>query len=136
MDSPAPEDERARLRAALEAFLDDLERLDVEGLGRRLADDVELRLGNAPPVVGRGPATAALRRRWSAVEPIERQRLETLIAPPRAVHMSVVTYALPDGRQVHVRDATHLRWTADGLIGRLWVYEDAAELAALGPDRA
>lgn len=132
MDAPAHTSERDKLAAALAAFVGDVERLDLDGLAARLAEDIELRLGNAPPVTGRGPAVAALRRRWSGIGRIEYERLEVVIAPPRAVLMSRVTYATAGGRQLHVRDATHLSWTTEGLIDRLWVYEDPAEFVAAG----
>jgi len=135
MDAPAHTPERDQLAAALAAFVGDVERLDLVALAARLAEDVELRLGNAPPLVGRGPAVAALGGRWAGIERVGYERLEVVIAPPRAVLMSRVTYAIAGGRQVSVREATHFRWTADRRIDRLWVYEDPAELVAAGLQR-
>lgn len=112
------------------AFFADADRLDLPRLMAWFSDDVDVRFGNAPSIVGRAGAEQAFREFWSALQGMSHARETLVITGDSAFQGSIVTYTRRDGHAVAVPVASHLRRTAAGTLDRLWIYIDLAPLFA------
>ena len=112
------------------AFFRDVDTFRIDALAAWLADDVEVRFGNAPPIHGRDAAVEAFTGFFSSIAGIAHRR-ETVVADgPLATQQSVVTYTRLDGGTVAMPVASHLRRVGGTSIDRLWIYIDMAPLFA------
>jgi ketosteroid isomerase-like protein len=94
------------------------------------ADDVEVRFGNAPPILGKTAAEQAFTQFYSGLSGM-RHRCESLVVDgDMGAQMSVVTYIRKDGSEVSMPVASHLRRVGDQQIDRLWIFIDMAPLFA------
>ena len=91
-------------------------------------DDVDLRLGNMPPIIGRQGAEEAFRQFWSTLTGMSHERQQLVLEGNCAFQGSIVTYTRLDGKKVSMPVASHLRLTPEGRSDRLWIYIDLAPL--------
>lgn len=110
------------------AFLGDADRLDLPVLMNWFADDIDLRIGNMPPVVGRADVEEGFRQFWTTLKGMSHRREQLVVEGACAFQGSVVTYTRLDGKAVSMPVASHLRLTGEGRLDRLWIYIDLAPL--------
>ncbi len=110
------------------AFFRDADLLDLPALMNWLTDDVDLRLANMPPIIGKQRAEEAFRQFWSTLNGMSHERQHLVIEGNCAFQGSIVTYTRLDGKKVSMPVASHLRLTAEGRSDRLWIYIDLAPL--------
>lgn len=112
------------------AFFRDADMLHLPTLMNWFADDIDLRLADMPPIIGREGAEAAFSQFWSTLNGMSHKR-EQLVSEGYCVFQgSIVTYTRLDGNKVSMPVASHLRLTAGGRLDRLWIYIDLAPLFA------
>jgi len=112
------------------AFFRDADMLHLPTLMNWFADDIDLRLANMPPIIGREGAEAAFSQFWATLNGMSHKR-EQLVSEGDCVFQgSIVTYTRLDGNKVSMPVASHLRLTAGGRLNRLWIYIDLAPLFA------
>jgi ketosteroid isomerase-like protein len=114
------------------AFFTDADRLDLPAMMRWFADDIDLRIGNMPPVLGHAAVEQSFAEFWANLDGMHHERVELITAPSDldAAQMSIVTYTRKDGKIISMPTATHLRRTASGALNRLWIYIDINPLFA------
>ncbi|MCB2013471.1 MAG: nuclear transport factor 2 family protein [Sphingobium sp.] len=110
------------------AFFRDADQLDLAKLLNWFTDDVDLRLGNMPPIIGRQGAEEAFRQFWSTLTGMSHERQQLVLEGNCAFQGSIVTYTRLDGKKVSMPVASHLRLTPEGRSDRLWIYIDLAPL--------
>lgn len=112
------------------AFFRDADLLHLPTLMNWFADDIDLRLANMPPIIGREGAEAAFSQFWSTLNGMSHRREQLVVEDDCAFQGSIVTYTRLDGNKVSMPVASHLRLTAGGRLNRLWIYIDLAPLFA------
>lgn len=111
-------------------FLSDADRLDLPTLMNWFADDIDLRLGNMPPIHGKEGAQQAFEQFWSMLKGMSHERVQLVMEGNCAFQGSIVTYTRLDGKAVSMPVASHLRLASEGRLNRLWIYIDLAPLFA------
>lgn len=114
------------------AFFRDADKLDLPTLMRWFDEDIDLRLGNMPPIHGRDGARQAFEQFWSALKGMSHEREELIADGDSVMQGSIVTYTRLDDKAVSMPVASHLRRGRDGRLNRLWIYIDLAPLFAEG----
>jgi hypothetical protein len=94
------------------------------------AEDIDMRFANHPPVSSKAEAREGLRRFMSNISGMAHERQSRVTEGNASVQMATVRYTLPDGREVPLPVASHLRRNSDKLLDRLWIYIDLAPLFA------
>ncbi len=109
-------------------FFRDADSFELPRLVAWFADDVEVRFGNAPAIIGKAAAEEAFRGFWSTIAGM-RHRREALVADgDMAAQFSQVTYVRHDGSEATMPVASQLRRVGPGKIDRLWIVIDMAPL--------
>lgn len=112
------------------AFFRDADTLHLPTLMNWFADDIDLRIANMPPIIGREATEGAFSQFWATLNGMSHKR-EQLVSEGDCVFQgSIVTYTRLDGNKVSMPVASHLRLTAGGRLNRLWIYIDLAPLFA------
>ena len=112
------------------AFLRDADRLDLPLLMNWFGPQIDLRLANVPPIVGREAVEAIFADFWSGLTGMRHVREILVVDGDTAFQGSKVTYTRPDGKEVTMPVASHLRRDAAGTLDRLWIYIDMGPLYA------
>ena len=112
------------------AFLRDADRLDLPLLMNWFGPQIDLRLANVPPIVGREAVEAIFADFWSGLTGMRHVREILVVDGDTAFQGSMVTYTRPDGKEVTMPVASHLRRDAAGTLDRLWIYIDMGPLYA------
>lgn len=110
------------------AFFRDADRLDLPTLMNWFAEDIDLRLANMPPIIGRAGAQGAFEHFWATLNGMSHRREQLVLEGDCAFQGSIVTYTRLDGKQVAMPVASHLRLASEGRLNRLWIYIDLAPL--------
>ena len=92
------------------------------------AENIDMRFANHPPVSSKAEAREGLRQFMSNISGMVHQRESRVMEGNAAVQMATVRYTLPNGREVPLPVASHLRRNADKRLDRLWIYIDLAPL--------
>ncbi len=111
-------------------FFRDADKLDLPVLMSWFADDIDLRIANMPPVLGRAEAKQTFADFWSQLSGMSHQRVELIVRGNDAAQMAIVTYTRKDGKTVSLPVASHIRRNDDGKFTRLWIYIDIGPLFA------
>lgn len=111
-------------------FFNDADKVDIDALADWFAEDVDLRFGNNPPIVGKQAAIATMQEFYGTISAMRHRRDAMFVDGASGTQMSMVTYTDLAGRDVTVPVASYLRRTADGPLDRLWIYIDIAPLFA------
>lgn len=127
--SVATEGPAAREADWAAAFFRDADTLHLPTLMDWFGEDIDLRLGNMPQIIGRKGAEAAFEQFWSGLTGMQHEREQLVVDGDTAFQGSVVTYTRLDGKKVPLPVASHLRRNGDRL-DRLWIYIDLAPLFA------
>ena len=109
-------------------YLEALDAYDVDRYVAFLADDVEIRFGDAEPIVGRDAARAGLAGFWGSVAAMG----FTLVHAPlnisgtddRFVMEALNHYDRPDGRRITVRAVAFTDRDASGRVVSVRVHQD------------
>ena len=109
-------------------FFGDADRLELPLLMRWFGPEIDLRLANVPPIVGREAVEATFADFWSGVKAMRHRREQLVTEGDTAFQGSQVTYTRLDGREVTMPVASHLRRDAAGTLDRLWIYIDLGPL--------
>lgn len=112
------------------AFFRDADLLHLPTLMNWFADDIDLRLANMPPIIGRAGAQVAFENFWSTLKGMSHLREQLVVDADCAFQGSIVTYTKLSGKTVSMPVASHLRRTGEGRLNRLWIYIDLAPLFA------
>ena len=112
------------------AFLRDADRLDLPLLMNWFGPQIDLHLANVPPIVGREAVEAIFADFWSGLTGMRHVREIMVVNGDTAFQGSKVTYTRPDGKEVTMPVASHLRRDAAGTLDRLWIYIDMGPLYA------
>jgi ketosteroid isomerase-like protein len=94
------------------------------------ADEVEVRFGNAPPILGKAAAEQAFQQFYSGLKGMRHRCESQVIAGDVGAQMSIVTYTRRDGTEVSMPVASHLRRVGEKRIDRLWIFIDLTPLFA------
>ncbi|ACM28814.1 SnoaL-like domain-containing protein [Rhizobium rhizogenes] len=113
-------------------FFRDADSFQIEKLAGWFSNDVEIRFGNAPPVIGKSTAEELFRNFWSTIRGMRHRREELVQLDDMAVQVGVITYIHHDGSETALPVASHLRRVAPGKIDRLWIYIDMAPMYEKG----
>ena len=111
-------------------FFADADRHRVPALVAWFADDIEVRFGNAPAIVGKAAATEAFEQFYSSISGMRHAAEVLVVDGSSAAQFAVVTYTRPDGSAVSLPVASHLRRAGERLLDRLWIFIDMAPLFA------
>jgi hypothetical protein len=109
-------------------FFRSADSFDIEQLVGWFADDIEVRFGNQPMIVGKAAAREAFTGFWSSISGMRHKREALVSLGKMAAQMSIVTYTRLDGSEVAMPVASHLRQSGPGKIDRLWIFIDMAPL--------
>lgn len=109
-------------------FFRDADSFQIEKLVNWFSNDVEIRFGNAPPIIGKAAAEELFRNFWATIRGMRHTREELVLLDDMAVQLSVITYIHHDGSETALPVASHLRRVAPGKIDRLWIYIDMAPM--------
>ncbi|AUW58736.1 hypothetical protein C1T17_12140 [Sphingobium sp. SCG-1] len=109
-------------------FFRDADSFDIDRLAGWFADDVEVRFGNQPAILGAANAREAFVGFWSGIKGMRHQRESLVLLGDMATQMSIVTYTRHDGSEIGMPVASHLRRTSAKKIDRLWIFIDMAPL--------
>lgn len=112
------------------AFFRDADQLDLPLLMAWFGPDIDLRLANVPPIQGRGAVEVTFAEFWSGIRGMRHVRETLVVDGDTAFQGSKVTYTRPDGSEVTMPVASHLRRDAAGTLDRLWIYIDLGPLYA------
>ena len=112
------------------AFFRDADQLDLPLLMSWFGADIDLRLANVPPIAGREAVEETFASFWSGIRGMSHARETLVVDGDTAFQGSLVTYGRPDGRDVTMPVASHLRRDAAGTLDRLWIYIDLGPLYA------
>jgi len=109
-------------------FFRDADSFELARLVGWFSDDVEVRFGNAPAIVGRAAAEEAFRAFWGSIAGMRHKREAVTIDGDLASQFSQVTYVRHDGSETTMPVASHLRRVSEGRIDRLWIVIDMSPL--------
>ena len=109
-------------------FFRDADKLDLPVLMRWFGDDIDLRIANMPPAIGRAAVEQTFADFWSNLSGMSHRPEEWIVDGNNAAQMSIVTYTRKDGKVASMPVASHLRRQDDGRLDRLWIYIDIAPL--------
>jgi len=112
------------------AFFRDADTLELPRLMRWFGPDIDLRLANVPPIAGHEAVEATFADFWSGIKGMRHVRETLVVDGDTAFQGSKVTYTRPDGTEVTMPVASHLRRDAAGTLDRLWIYIDLGPLYA------
>ena len=110
------------------AFFQTADQCNADLTAEWFAEDIDMRFANHPPVSSRAEAREGLRQFMNNISGMVHERESRVMEGNAAVQMATVRYTLPDGREVPLPVASHLRRNADKLLDRLWIYIDLAPL--------
>jgi len=113
-------------------FFSEADKLDLPLMMQWFAEDIDLRIANSPPIVGRQAVEQAFAEFWSALGGMSHQVIELLVSDDdlRAAQMSIVTYTRKDGHAVSLPVASNIHRNRAGKLERLWIYIDINPLFA------
>lgn len=112
------------------AFFRDADQLDLPKLINWFGEDIDLRIANMPPIIGREAAEQAFQQFWSTLKGMSHRREQLVVEGDCAFQGSIVTYTRLDGKAASMPVASHLRRRGEGRLNRLWIYIDLAPLFA------
>jgi hypothetical protein len=110
------------------AFFQTADQCNADLTAEWFAEDIDMRFANHPPVSSKAAAREGLRQFMNNISGMVHERESRVMEGNAAVQMATVRYTLPDGRQVPLPVASHLRRNANKLLDRLWIYIDLAPL--------
>lgn len=112
-------------------FFRDADKLDLPVMMQWFGEDIELRIANMPPVVGKAAVEQSFADFWSHLSGMSHKR-EALVVQnaDTASQMAIVTYTRKDGKVVPLPVSSYIRRNAEGKFDRLWIYIDIAPLFA------
>jgi len=110
------------------AFFQTADQCNADLMAEWFAEDIDMRFANHLPVSSKAAAREGLRQFMSNISGMAHERESRVMEGNAAVQMATVRYTLPDGREVPLPVASHLRRNADKLLDRLWIYIDLAPL--------
>jgi len=112
------------------AFFQTADQCNADLTAEWFAEDIDMRFANLPPVSSKAEAREGLRQFMSNISGMVHERQSRVTEGNASVQMATVRYTLPDGREVPLPVASHLRRNSDKLLDRLWIYIDLAPLFA------
>jgi hypothetical protein len=112
------------------AFFQTADQCNADLTAEWFAERIDMRFANHPPVSSKAEAREGLRQFMNNISGMVHQRESRVMEGNAAVQMATVRYTLPDGREVPLPVASHLRRNGDKLLDRLWIYIDLAPLFA------
>lgn len=112
------------------AFFRDADQLDLPLLMSWFGPDIDLRLANVPPILGREAVEATFAQFWSGIKGMRHIREQIVADGDAAFQGSLVSYTRPDGSEVTMPVASHLHRDTAGTLDRLWIYIDLEPLYA------
>lgn len=110
------------------AFFQTADQCNADLTAEWFAERIDMRFANHPPVSSKAEAREGLRQFMSQITGMVHERESRVMDGDAAVQMAIVRYTLPDGREVPLPVASHLRRNGDKLLDRLWIYIDLAPL--------
>jgi hypothetical protein len=110
------------------AFFQAADQCNADLTAEWFAEHIDMRFANHPPASSRAEAREGLRQFMSNIAGMVHEPQARVMEGDEAVQMATVRYTLPDGREVALPVASHLRRNADKLLDRLWIYIDLAPL--------
>jgi hypothetical protein len=110
------------------AFFQTADQCNADLTAEWFAENIDMRFANHPPVSSKAEAREGLRQFMSNIAGMVHERESRVMEGDAAVQMATVRYTLPDGREVPLPVASHLRRNGDKLLDRLWIYIDVAPL--------
>lgn len=114
------------------AFFTDADKLHLPTLMNWFGEEIDLRLANTPPIIGRPAVEATFKQFWSTISGMKHVREQLVCDGDSAFQGSIVTYTRLDGKKVSMPVSSHLRRDGNGRLNRLWIYIDLAPLFAEG----
>lgn len=111
-------------------FFADTDALDIDRLAPWFTEDLEVRFGNEPTIVGKAAALECLAGFWRTIKGMEHSRHQLVKQEEMAVLMSTVTYTRLDDSKVSLPVASYLRQAGPRTVDRLWVFIDLSPLYA------
>jgi hypothetical protein len=112
------------------AFFQTADQCNADLTAEWFAEDIDMRFANHPPVSSKAAAREGLRQFMSNISGMAHERQSRVTEGNASVQMATVRYTLPDGREVPLPVASHLRRNSDKLLDRLWIYIDLGPLFA------
>jgi hypothetical protein len=110
------------------AFFQTADQCNADLTAEWFAEDIDMRFANHPPASSKAEAREGLRQFMCNISGMVHQRESRVTEGNAAVQMATVRYTLPDGREVPLPVASHLRRNGEKLLDRLWIYIDLAPL--------
>ena len=109
-------------------FFRDADQLNLALLMTWFGPDIDLRLANIPPIIGREAVEGTFAEFWSGLSGMRHVRDQLVVDGDNAFQGSQVTYIRIDETAVTMPVASHLRRNSTGTLDRLWIYIDLAPL--------
>ena len=116
-------------------FLDAVEAKDIGRVADYLADDVDMRINDAPSIEGKVAVVEQLRAEWRHFKGITHEVLNILGSDAGFVSESLHHYDRHDGTQVTTRSAVFTERGTNGQAASIRIYSDAPPDPAGMPDR-
>lgn len=128
--NPRPADAQKSIEQQdwVSAFFQTADQCDADLTAEWFAEDIDMRFANHPRVSSKAEAREGLRQFMRNIAGMVHERESRVMEGDAAVQMATVRYTLPDGREVPLPVASHLRRNGDKLLDRLWIYIDLAPL--------
>ena len=105
-------------------FLDAVEAKDIGRVANYLADDVDMRINDAPSIEGKAAMVEQLRRQWRHFKDVTYEVLNILGSDAGFVSELLHHYARHDGTQVTTRAAVFIGRSAEGTFASIRIYTD------------
>ena len=115
-------------------FLEAVEAKDIGRFAGYLADDIDMRINDAPSIAGKDAVVEQLRAEWRCFRSINHELLNILGDDAGFVSESLHHYDRHDGTQVTTRAAVFTERGIDGTVASIRIYSDALPVPAGLPD--
>lgn len=116
-------------------FLDAVEAKDIGRFAGYLADDIALRINDAPSIEGKAAVVDQLQAEWQHFGRVTHEILNILGSDTGFVSESRHHYDQHDGTQIIACAAVFTERSADGFIASIRIYSEALPVPAVLPDR-
>ncbi|MGI9450277.1 MAG: nuclear transport factor 2 family protein [Geminicoccaceae bacterium] len=105
-------------------FLDAVEAKDIGRVADYLADDVDMRIIDAPSIEGKAAVVEQLGRQWRQFEGVTHEVLNILGSDTGFVSESLHHYARHDGTRMTARAAVFTGRSVEGTVASIRIYSD------------
>lgn len=112
------------------AYLNAMDKLDMNAYAEYLAEDCELQFGNNPIVKGKNKVVEALQSFWATIDGDEHNLLSIFGNDNSFVLEALNTFKLKDGRTVTVPAVAITEKNFDGLVTSVRLFMDVAPIFA------